>query len=423
MANDNIFQQYLRPPKSIAEYSAEFDEAAARRQSLKQNAMALAAGQQKYDESVQSNQRAAQLRAALGGLGADATDDDRIKAMRGTGSPEGFAAADALDKSLIERRKGMAAIDKDAADTAKTNLSRDIALHDFHAQKLAQVQTPEQALEWAQAGQALGLFKEPGQFERGLVVIQQAAQNPQLFAQWKDGAMRGGQSVTEQYKQKLEAIRQQEQMRHNKATEGLTARGQNMDDSRARERLAFDKTKPQEGGKPPTGYRWAADGSLEAIPGGPAGNKATSSEGERKAATLLQRLEFSERQLEAAVKKDQAAAKPSLIANGLRSAGMEAAANTITSSERQKVDAAQLDILDAALTLGTGAAYTREQLEGYRKSYFPQVGDTPANVSDKQARLKNVIDAAKTQAGRSAPKEKAAPAGSKIDALLDKYKD
>lgn len=418
MANGNIFQQYLSPPKSVMEYAAEFDQADQRKQSLQQNALMLAASRQKFDDGVRSNQRQEQLRGALSGLGAGATDEDRIRVMRDTSTPEGFAAADNLEKSLTERGKAKAAIAKDEADTAKTNLSREIALHEFHAQKLAQVQTPDDAAAWAQQGLALGLFKQPGQFERGMAAIQQASQNPQAFAQWKQAAMQGGQSITAQLTQQAEALKAQEAMRHHKATEANTVRGQNMVDARAKEQNANGTS-----GKPPAGYRWTSGGELEPIPGGPAGNKATSSEGERKAATLLQRLEFSEKQLAAAVAKDASAAKPSLIANGLRAAGMEAAANTLTGTERQKVDAAQLDILDAALTLGTGAAYTREQLEGYRKSYFPQVGDKPENIADKQARLKNVIDAAKTQAGRSAPKAKPAPADNNIDALLEKYKD
>lgn len=169
-------------------------------------------------------------------------------------------------------------------------------------------------------------------------------------------------------------------------------------------------------GKPPAGYRWTAAGELEAIPGGPATRSATSTEGERKAGTLLMRLEGSERQLVNALKDDASAAKPSLLAQGLRGVGAEALANTTTSPARQRVDAAQLDILDAALTLGTGAAYTREQLEGYRKSYFPQIGDDKATVADKQARLNNVIQAAKIAAGRSAPAAEAAVAkGSAIN--------
>jgi hypothetical protein len=206
MANDNIFQQYLAPPKSVMEYTAEMDQADARKQSLQQNALTLAAGQQ-------ASQRAEQLRTALMGLPQGATDDQRIQAMRSTATPEGFAAADALDKSLTERRKGNAAATKDEVDAAKTSLARDVALHDFHSQKLATVQTPEDALAWAQEGNTLGIFKQPGQYDRGVAAIQQAAQNPQAFAQWKAAAMQGGQSVTEQLKQQLEQTKQAEQVR------------------------------------------------------------------------------------------------------------------------------------------------------------------------------------------------------------------
>lgn len=206
MANDNIFQQYLSPPKSVMEYSAEMDQADTRRNALQQSALSLAAGQQ-------ASQRAEQLRAALVGLPQGATDDQRIQAMRATATPEGFAAADALNKSLTEQRKGNAAATKDEADAAKTSLARDVALHDFHAQRLATVQTPEDALAWAQEGNTLGIFKQPGQYDRGVAAIQQAAQNPQTFAQWKAAAMQGGQSVTEQLKQQLEQTKQAEQVR------------------------------------------------------------------------------------------------------------------------------------------------------------------------------------------------------------------
>jgi hypothetical protein len=137
-------------------------------------------------------------------------------------------------------------------------------------------------------------------------------------------------------------------------------------------------------------------------------------EGERKAATLLSRLEFSENQLREAVKSDKGAASPSIassLAGSLPFVG-EQARNLANSSARQRVEAAQLDILDAALTLGTGAAYTREQLEGYRKSYFPQIGDSDATIKDKAARLQNVIDSARIAAGRAAPGAGSATGGS-----------
>ncbi len=170
----------------------------------------------------------------------------------------------------------------------------------------------------------------------------------------------------------------------------------------AGERLAFDKTKP-------------ATGASAGMP----------TEGERKAATLLQRMQNSEAQLEAALKLDKTAATPGLASAALRGVGAETLANTITPENRQKVEAAQLDILDAALTLGTGAAYTKEQLEGYRKSYFPQIGDKPSTIKDKQDRLNNVIQAARIAADRAAGRVTAPPTAAQnnsIDALLEKYK-
>jgi hypothetical protein len=159
-------------------------------------------------------------------------------------------------------------------------------------------------------------------------------------------------------------------------------------------------------GTPPPGMRWnATNTALERIPGAPPPASSVPTVDEKKAATLLKRLEFSEDQLAKVVQADASAAKPNVgaeIARGLPLVGA-VAANKLTPESRQRVHAAQLDILDAALTLGTGAAYTREQLEGYRESYFPQIGDEPATIADKQARLKNVIDAAKIAAGRAAP--------------------
>jgi hypothetical protein len=188
------------------------------------------------------------------------------------------------------------------------------------------------------------------------------------------------------------------------AGRAVTLNGQRLADARAREQLAQ--------GKVPAGYRLAADGKgLEAIPGGPADPSAqhgNASEGERKAATLLQRLQFSQQQLAKAREDSPNAATPNALANGLEWMGMDALANGVTSEARQRIEGAQLDMLDAALTLGTGAAYTREQLKGYAKSYFPQLNDDPKTIEEKNQRLLNVIEAAKTSAGRAAPKASAA---------------
>ena len=60
-----------------------------------------------------------------------------------------------------------------------------------------------------------------------------------------------------------------------RASRAVTMRGQNMTDARARERFAFDQAGGA-GGKAPPGYRFTANGNMEAIPGGPADLKASA---------------------------------------------------------------------------------------------------------------------------------------------------
>lgn len=127
-------------------------------------------------------------------------------------------------------------------------------------------------------------------------------------------------------------------------------------------------------------------------------------EGERKAGTLTNILDKNISQLQAAVGKDPTAVKPNVAASVVKAiTGSDYLSNELTPEQRQVVEASQLDILDAALTLRTGAAYTREQLEGYRKSYFPQLGDKPDQIKTKTARLETLLDSAYMAAGRAAP--------------------
>ena len=125
-------------------------------------------------------------------------------------------------------------------------------------------------------------------------------------------------------------------------------------------------------------------------------------EGERKAATLSNRLNFSVDQINQAIGQDPTAAMPNTSAEIAKFLSRsEIVSNKLTPVQRQIVESAQLDILDAALTLGTGAAYTQAQLEGYRKSYFPQIGDKPENVVSKRARLQNILRSAEIASGRA----------------------
>ena len=133
------------------------------------------------------------------------------------------------------------------------------------------------------------------------------------------------------------------------------------------------------------------------------------SEGERKSAVLASRLNFSVGQMNQAIGADPKAAMPNTTAEIARFVSRtDFLPNKLNTEQRQIVEAAQEDILDAALTLGTGAAYSREQLAGYKKSYFPQMGDSAAAVKTKQERLNNLLKSAEVASGRAA-KEITAP--------------
>ena len=127
------------------------------------------------------------------------------------------------------------------------------------------------------------------------------------------------------------------------------------------------------------------------------------SEGERKSAVLSNRLNFSVGQMNSAINADPSAAMPKTTSEVARFlTRSDFLPNVLNSQQRQVVEAAQMDVLDAALTLGTGAAYTIPQLESYRKSYFPQIGDSKETVQSKQDRLMNLLKSAEIASGRAA---------------------
>lgn len=76
--------------------------------------------------------------------------------------------------------------------------------------------------------------------------------------------------------------------------------------------------------------------------------------------------------------------------------------NYLTDEDRQRVINAQREILDPALTLGTGAAYSKEQIDSYRAQYFAQPGDKPATIDDKRRRLATLMEAARVKSGAAA---------------------
>jgi hypothetical protein len=100
-------------------------------------------------------------------------------------------------------------------------------------------------------------------------------------------------------------------------------------------------------------------------------------------------------------KKDPKALAPGAIEAAFKSSGLEGAANVARSTNRQIVNGAQRDALDALLYLATGAAYNKEQLQGAFEAYIPSYTDDTGTREAKQARMTSLIQDAKIRAGKA----------------------
>jgi hypothetical protein len=134
------------------------------------------------------------------------------------------------------------------------------------------------------------------------------------------------------------------------------------------------------------------------------------SETERKGGFMANILDRNLLQMQNALGVDPSAVKPNVPASIVEAiAGPNLLSRSITPAQRQIIEDSQLDVLDAALTLRTGAAYTREQLKGMRDTYFPKLGDKPPAIAAKNQRLETLLEGAYIVSGRATPQRVSAP--------------
>lgn len=131
---------------------------------------------------------------------------------------------------------------------------------------------------------------------------------------------------------------------------------------------------------------------------------------ERKAGFMSNILDRNLLQMQTALGIDPTAVKPNVPASIVEAiTGPNLLSRNMKPAQRQIVEDSQLDVLDAALTLRTGAAYTREQLNAMRETYFPVLGDKPQAVQAKKQRLESLLEGAYIAAGRAVPPRVSAP--------------
>lgn len=179
------------------------------------------------------------------------------------------------------------------------------------------------------------------------------------------------------------------------ASNAITMRGQNMVDARAREANA----RASEGGKPPAGYRWKADGSLEAIPGGPADQKL-GGPGARiqDARDVLDMLNIAEPLIDKST-------------SSYAGAGIDQAARAVGVSTQGAQAAAELKALEGALISKMpkmSGPQSDKDVMLYRQM-AGQIGDSTIPAETKKAAVRTIRALNERYAGQ-APASPTAPA-------------
>lgn len=149
--------------------------------------------------------------------------------------------------------------------------------------------------------------------------------------------------------------------------------------------------------KAPSGYRYAADGTLQAIPGGPADQKTKidnkpATESQAKAATFARRMELAESDIQDLIKGgyDRTSASSSARAAG-PSAG--------NSPQGQRWSNAEQNFATANLRKESGAVIGEEEMLRQEALYFPRWNDSPETVKQKERNRAQAFAGMRAEAG------------------------
>lgn len=169
-----------------------------------------------------------------------------------------------------------------------------------------------------------------------------------------------------------------------------------------------EKQRAVQMGKRPTlppGYAWSEDGlRAVAIPGLEDVAKPLT-EAQGKAATFGLRADEADKILRSV--GQGGAVQPGLIKRAGEAVpfigeSLGTLLNGTQSPQQQQVEQAQRDFVNAILRQESGAAISPQEFDNARKQYFPQPGDSPQSIAQKEANRQASIAGFRTQAGAKA---------------------
>lgn len=404
-----IYNVLAQPRKSAFEYKADFERQDRDREQAGQqrqlNALAMQQRQGQISDESMTRADAMGVRNVLASGGGAAE-------LRRLGSVGAFEQADALDRRAAEAQRAQTGADAQKQEAMHQRLK-------VYREALGggMVTDPQAAAQWLRAQ-----YEDPATSEYMLrlagpfdAAAKRIPTDPAGFARWQQQSVIGMDKFIQSTAPKPQQVRVGDRvaivdMNPNSPTYGTEQQsidvnatpGQQMLHERAVAKAQGRGAAPvgrssggaSSGGKAPSGYRWAAGGALEAIPGGPADKGASAgkppaalTEGQSNA------LMFGARMGAANEEIDQLAAKgtnmPSVLKQSAeniplvgRMAG--AAVNSTQTPAQQQVEQAKRDFINALLRKESGAAIGQDEFKNADRQYFPQVGDSPAVIAQKR---------------------------------------
>ena len=221
---------------------------------------------------------------------------------------------------------------------------------------------------------------------RGAIAAQMHDAQQADTARYQSDNTLAGNVATGQMRQQVETTRTLLQQALGGIRERRAAQQKADQTDIARQRLALDTKRAGFLGVP-AGYRPKSDGTLEAIPGGPA-DPATQAGKKPLNDTQAKALQFGARMLQSGQSLDALASsgvtQPGYFKRTADALGVGALANWTQSPQQQQVEQSQRDFVNAVLRRESGAAISNSEFDNARAQYFPQPGDSQEVIQQKR---------------------------------------
>ncbi len=411
MANASIFSQYVKPVRSMQDYANDYDVA-------EQNKLALAAKRMEMQRAEAGMQDQQRIRGLASQYGSD--ENALIKALRGGGY---FDQAGGLEKQIAERLKGQGERDKtaaeidekrfklakerrDAYEAARGGFERDPQLSKDKVVRVLSEMGDIGVLP-AELVQKLtaNLPDDPEALRADIRTGNLSRLTPEqmvtLFTPKYEFQDSGQQripvqmnmnvpgAVAPQTIQKVatpgEVLTDTRTRAEGALNRGVTIRGQNLTDARSRDATAATLTKPFEVTGPdgtPMLVQQDKQGNIRPVQGyGPkAGTEKPLNDTQSKALLFGSRMREAGKVLDELEKSGTTTSVP-----GSRSGyGIGSVVTALSSSQKQQLDQAKRDFVNAVLRRESGAVIADSEFDNADKQYFPQIGDSPKVIAQKR---------------------------------------